>query len=74
MSDIPDSNSEGKSLEWLAQMIRNESKKLEVDSGGENVRRVDEVKEPKSVNERSVYAVCLFFYTLRLMADLRHLL
>ena len=44
---------------WIAGALRKYSKELEVDEGGENVRRKREVEEPKGSWERTVYAVCI---------------
>lgn len=46
-------------LPWIANALRAASTQLEVDEKGENVRRKTEVREPKSIDERSIYAVSL---------------
>ena len=49
-------------IQWVTDALR-ASEILEVDESGTKVRRRTEVKEPEGQFERSVYAVCLFFYT-----------
>lgn len=50
-------------VQWVADVLKS-SEYLEVDEGGENVRRRTEVQEPKGQFERSVYAVCTPHFSL----------
>lgn len=48
-----------KGVPWIANVLRERSKLVEIDPSGTKIRRPDEIKEPESLLERSVYAVSL---------------
>lgn len=53
---------QSKGVPWLADVLRQSESLLEIDETSTKVRRREEVQEPKDQFERSVYAVCFFFW------------